>query len=829
MAHDIYAGCCTCLSACKPRWKRLVDNIFPTESEDGLVRSNMAKLTFYAVSHNEKLDRIGGYLSKRLDRDVYRQRVGYVFIAMQALDELLLACHAQSLNLFVESFLKMVHKLLESNNTDLQILGTNSFVKFSNIEEDTPSYHRRYDFFISKFSSMCHNNSENMETRRKIRLAGLKGLQGVVRKTVSDDLQVNIWDKTHMDKIIPSFLFNMHEGFDMRDSPVQEQAEGKPEVLAETCLRDVMRRAAYANIHAVLKPVLRHLDLHEMWVPNDFAIKAFKVIMYSIQSQYRYVTPHFLLLHLDENMKNTPQIKRSMVGVLKETVAIAADGAVGPSVLEIFNSLLRHLRSSVDQRLSNQNGEQRSSQMMMYSEEMLFEEGIIDTIGVFASILPDYQKIEIMMFIMGKVPLPNRRSIREEDDNDTVVEMNEEGDILLQNRLLKSLLEVANQYSTVSLATTFPASFLQPLLNMSIVRSSEIRLVVQEIFHTLLDRHSNTKKLHRNCEISKDITEVGLTVEKASRQDILFMRKNGADIQWHIYENLTRPQNSTENFVALYCTLALLVVELGIEDILVDLIRLSLALQSLASDSESKLPSAHKCALHATIGRYFNLIGQLTAIPALCQHVWTVIEARQKSAPELLPPINIQTSNKQTLGSSLNLDNLPEEYLFSYEVITEALSSSGLDASRLAMPYVHEHNEPRPHSAADLGSIHIDLAESAQSSPTAARKQMQEQITFESLKRILISNAIDGNEPEDDRDKRLDILHSFQNSTLEELASAAEQKNERWQKKLNEILDMVINTPVTPAGSPTRPDPTAPLQLQSVPTYEMKFPELCVF
>ncbi len=53
------------------------------------------------------------------------------------------------------------------------------------------------------------------------------------------------------------------------------------------------------------------------------------VICFHLQSQYRYVTPHFLLLHLDENMKNTPQIKRSMVGVLKETVAIAADGAVG--------------------------------------------------------------------------------------------------------------------------------------------------------------------------------------------------------------------------------------------------------------------------------------------------------------------------------------------------------------------------------------------------------------------------------------------------------------------------------------------------------------------
>ena len=64
---------------------------------------------------------------------------------MNALDELLLACHAQSLNLFVESFLKMVHKLLESNNTDLQILGTNSVsMQYNQI------INIRYTVFIKK-------------------------------------------------------------------------------------------------------------------------------------------------------------------------------------------------------------------------------------------------------------------------------------------------------------------------------------------------------------------------------------------------------------------------------------------------------------------------------------------------------------------------------------------------------------------------------------------------------------------------------------------------------------------------------------------------------
>lgn len=51
------------------------------------------------------------------------------------------------------------------------------FVRFANIEEDTPSYHRRYDFFVSKFSSMCHSNHNEPELQDKIRLAGIKGLQ----------------------------------------------------------------------------------------------------------------------------------------------------------------------------------------------------------------------------------------------------------------------------------------------------------------------------------------------------------------------------------------------------------------------------------------------------------------------------------------------------------------------------------------------------------------------------------------------------------------------------------------------------------------------------
>lgn len=61
-------------------------------------------------------------------------------------------------------------------------------------------------------------------------MAGIKGLQGVVRKTVNDELQAIIWEPQHMDKLIPSMLFNMQdsEDLDRYDTPKLPRARLKP-------------------------------------------------------------------------------------------------------------------------------------------------------------------------------------------------------------------------------------------------------------------------------------------------------------------------------------------------------------------------------------------------------------------------------------------------------------------------------------------------------------------------------------------------------------------------------------------------------------------------
>ncbi|XP_069676590.1 protein EFR3 homolog cmp44E isoform X3 [Periplaneta americana] len=708
--------CCGCCSALRPRYKRLVDNIFPVNPQDGLVKNNMEKLTFYSLSSPEKLDRIGEYLFQRASRDIYRRRNGFVVIAMEAMDQLLVACHAQTLNLFVESFLKMVQKLLESTDPQLQILATQSFVRFANIEEDTPSYHRRYDFFVSKFSSMCHSNHNEPDLRDKIRLAGIKGLQGVVRKTVCDDLVENIWEAVHMDKIVPSLLYNMQNSryhvkeADTPEPPQEEQAD--PPSLAETCMRELVGRASFGHIRCVLRPVLRHLDLHELWVPNQFAIHTFRIIMFSIQAQYSYTVVETLMSHLDENSKSNPKIRTSIADVLSKIISIAAGESVGPSVLEIINSLLSHLRVSVTR-------ETPSDEPQALRDEKLYQEALINALGEFANHLPDYQKIEIMMFIMSKVPYPSLDHLRG---------FNGPGDVLLQNILLKSLLKVGTKYQTIHFNTTFPMSFLEPLLRMSLAADPDMRLLVQKILHTLIDRHHNLEKL---LKPTVNIGDLELVLEKSSRPDIIFIRKHGPEIYRSLYESLEQANNTVENIEAVYTTLALLCVELSSEETVMEMLRLVISIQDMALTNAS-LTAAQKNNLHAVVASLLILIPNVVPITPLMEYAEKVIEARRSNATHFLPELLVHYDPEGCKSPS----QAGPDVLVDQQAVHDCLKGAGFDVARLqhVTPYGaggppginmgHRHSWVETGmraSAADLNAIQAEV-DSVSSSPGVQRR-----------------------------------------------------------------------------------------------------------
>ncbi|XP_043119193.1 protein EFR3 homolog B isoform X2 [Puntigrus tetrazona] len=808
-------GVCGCCGALRPRYKRLVDNIFPEDPEDGLVKANMEKLTFYALSAPEKLDRIGAYLSERLSRDVARHRYGYVCIAMEALDQLLMACHCQSINLFVESFLTMVRKLLEADKPNLQILGTNSFVKFANIEEDTASYHRSYDFFVSRFSEMCHSSYEDPDIRTKIRMAGIRGLQGVVRKTVNDELQANIWDPQHMDKIVPSLLFNLQqeEGIERSPSPETEKEKESPVELTERCFRELLGRAAYGNIKNAVKPVLMHLDNHSLWESKTFAVRCFKIIMYSIQSQHSHLVIQQLLGHLDANSKNSARVRAGIVEVISEAAVIEASGSIGPTVLEVFNTLLKQLRLSVDYELtgSYDSFANMGSKVIKVHEERQLQEAVIKTIGSFANTLPTYQRSEVMLFIIGKIPVPGMYPALGSANTGV------EGSRMIQIMLLKSLLQVTAGFQSTNILTALPTSFLDPLLSFTLMEDAEIRLLVLDILISIIDRHDNRHKFSP-VRIISDISVLKLKVDKCSRQDNLFMKKHSQRLYRHIYLACKEESSVQRHFESLYTLLGLVCVELANEEVVVDLIRLALALQDLALTEEA-LPVYSRCAIHALSAAYLNLISQLTTVPTFCQHVHVVIESRKKLVPFLLPEDVLVESSKVPE----KLEKVEGEVLFVQAKIAEMLGGSGYNTERLATSYIPQiTDEDRLSKRKSIGdTISLQLEMESRNSPEKEQRSTAEQITFETLKQAIDSVNVE----ELERERRRQVVERFQTAPFEEIAAHCGARASLLQSKLNQIFEITIRPPPSPSGSVGNGHGRS----RSVPVYEMKFPDLCVY
>lgn len=77
----------------------------------------------------------------------------------------------------------------------------------------------------------------------------------------------------------------------------------------------------------------------------------------------------------------------------------------------------------------------------------------------------------------------------------------------------------------------------------------------------------------------ENVSELGLTIEKPSRQDIHFMKHSGSLLLWHLVENFRLPNNSRVNLEALYTSMCLLLLELLADDTHVEFASFILQLQ----------------------------------------------------------------------------------------------------------------------------------------------------------------------------------------------------------------------------------------------------------
>ena len=272
-----------------------------------------------------------------------------------------------------------------------------------------------------------------------------------------------------MGKIIPTIIYNMQEKYELDKKPGGSSStvqQSKPYVTAEDlanfaqdCLRDICSRTGYANVRSVIQPALQHLDQHSLWLPpGGFSRTCISTICYALPRQYAYKAVQILVAHLDNHIEDEAPVRTSIIRCLEATVEIAS--SVGPSVFEVFDALLRHLR--------------RSTMVIVISDaERNFQEALVNAIGEFAKNLPHFQKVEVMQLILDKA-------------RDAAIQTRIEGkkgseNYEMQYMLLESLLKVSLHYEPRQMSVSFPSALMDLLLPLAMSESNHVRTLVHKV------------------------------------------------------------------------------------------------------------------------------------------------------------------------------------------------------------------------------------------------------------------------------------------------------------------------------------------------------------
>jgi hypothetical protein len=327
------------------------------------------------------------------------------------------------------------------------------------------------------------------------------------------------------------------------------------------------------------------------------------------------------------------------------------------------------------------------------NSETLVQKAIINAAGAFSSILADYQAVEVIVFILGKTSIMSmaelikkRHSLASEIDEDSEITSRDQKDELLQLNLLKCVLKVAESHHTKNFSSTMSAKLLETLLAGLVLRNTDIRLYVQKLLITLLDRKKNMETLEKLSSYS--VSEQPFNIEQCSRQDSVFMKKNSQNFKYHIYESCKLSSNRPEHYKLLAYALCLLVIEFGEEHMIVELVGFVLSIQGMVKRKDLKLTDIQVACLHALVAVFFLLISNLTAIPVLRQHCEQVVGSRRMNNECLLPDV---AYGSLPVKIEKHLDNLDESLLFDRNTVVNALKSSNYDTTSIDMPY-----EPKP-------------------------------------------------------------------------------------------------------------------------------------
>lgn len=626
------------------RYKRKIRAVYPKPAEEAVFNKRaLEQLEFYALSQRQLLPKIGKHVFQRTARDVSRRRAQQVACGVHIFHMLLKSCHSE-LKLFVVPLFRAIRELLESGQHAYQRLGVTLFCSYAAIEEETPTYHGQDDFLVQILSSMCWKHDKEPED--EARISGLEGLKALFSKA-ADKRNEHLWEPKFMDLIVPVFLHNIDDQTPGSPDESQAAAVGAgANRLATENLQQLISLASLGTLMSVLRPLFSFMDKFECWSRPTLRQGIFSMVLQAVQKQYVHVAVGGLLQHMDHSTRLGVLAKTGIVKVLALSVTVAEDAALGPAVIEVFHSLLKHLRISAEHPVSGPGDTVPPAQ----ADEERFQEVVLETVGSFAEHLTTNQKVEIMIFIIGKIPtttVPHAKAC-----------------------LLRCLIHVARVFEVPSLAEALPEALLAPLLRASVAAEPVLRRQAQEALQLLLSCPRDAASGDES------------PVPQISTRNRNFIRKKAEKLHWHLFAAANASPSQVHSLIALSTTFVKLGSECGPEETL-DIARILLAVQV----GESGVPSLLSTAMVASVLlRIADVHGckQLRAhVEGLVQGSRAVHQKLVEFAPSCAPPL--AAASEEAPADAL------EAPLFSADGLASAMvmmlhGVQGFE-KRLAQPY----------------------------------------------------------------------------------------------------------------------------------------------
>ena len=134
---------------------------------------------------------------------------------------------------------------------------------------------------------MCQHKAKSSDETEQIRCCGIRGLQGVLRKSL-EQKQRDELIKKYADIIIPALLFNLQDNIEADNTSKDSIDDESPRGLSDQVLRDLLSRITMDQIRLVIHPLLTHLDNANLW-PSENAISWAQLFMRSVRESYSHL------------------------------------------------------------------------------------------------------------------------------------------------------------------------------------------------------------------------------------------------------------------------------------------------------------------------------------------------------------------------------------------------------------------------------------------------------------------------------------------------------------------------------------------------------------